>query len=529
MILLQNLSYHHPNKELLFGNIYLAVNGQDKIALIGNNGTGKSTLLKIIAGELSATGGTVTTDSVPYYLRQHFGQLNELTIGKALHIEDKLTALHQILNGHVSESNLEILNDDWTIEERCHAALLQWKLQDLSFSQKMETLSGGQKTKVFLAGISIHQPDIVLMDEPSNHLDAEARKLLYHFIETTSSTLVVVSHDRKLLNLLTSVYELDAHGITVYGGNYNFYREQKQIESAARNEDLKAKTKALRKAKETERASLERQQKLNARGKKKQEKAGVPTIFMNTLRNSAEKSTAKLKGAHTEKIEGLSSELNELRKELPDIDQMKLLFNNASLHRGKVLITANEINFGYGERNLWPIPLSFEIRSGERIALHGGNGTGKTTLVKMMLGQISSTTGKIYRAEAKAVYIDQEYSIISNSVNVYQQVQDFNTDALQEYEVKIYLSRFLFTKDDWDKSSAVLSGGEKMRLILCCLVVSNHAPDIIVLDEPTNNLDIQNIEILTAAIRSYQGTLVVISHDQVFLDEVGVSRKLVLD
>lgn len=529
MILLQDLSYQHPNKELLFGHLHLAVSSQQKLALVGNNGTGKSTLLKIIAGELLPSIGTVTTGSLPYYIPQHFGQFNELTVAQALRVEDKLTALHQILNGDVNENNLELLHDDWTIEERYASALLQWKLQDLDLGEKMKTLSGGQKTKVFLAGLAIHQPRIVLMDEPSNHLDVAARQLLYRFVETTSSTLIVVSHDRKLLNLLPVVCELNANDLTVYGGNYDFYREQKRIESSAINEDVKAKEKALRKAKETERASIERQQKLNSRGKNKQEKAGVPTIFMNTLRNNAEKSTAKLKGVHTEKIEGLSSELNELRKELPGIEQMKLVFHDASLHKGKVLITADEVNFHYSENNLWSTPLSFEIRSGERIALIGNNGSGKTTLIKMMLGELQPTEGNIYRAETKAVYIDQEYRIIDNNLTVYEQAQRFNIDALQEHEVKIYLTRFLFSKDNWDKPCAVLSGGEKMRLVLCCLVVSNHAPDIIVLDEPTNNLDIQNLEIITTAICSYKGSLIVVSHDQTFLEETGVNRELVLD
>ncbi|HEY6957134.1 MAG TPA: ABC-F family ATP-binding cassette domain-containing protein [Flavisolibacter sp.] len=529
MLLLQNVSYQHPNKEWLFSNINLAVNTHEKIALVGNNGTGKSTLLRMIAGELAPAGGTITNDSKPYYIPQHFGQFNDLTIAQALRIEDKLTALHQVLKGDVSEANLELLHDDWTIEERCATALQQWNLENLDLSQEMNTLSGGQKTKVFLAGISIHQPQIVLMDEPTNHLDAASRELLYRFIQEATMTLIVVSHDRTLLNLLPVVCELHYDGITVYGGNYQFYREQKLIENNALNEDVKAKEKALRKAKETERASLERQQKLNARGKKKQEKAGVPTIFMNTLRNNAEKSTAKLKDAHTGKIDGLSSELSELRKELPGVDQMRLTFDDASLHKGKVLITAEKINFQYSDQPLWTRPLSFEIRSGERLALKGGNGSGKTTLIKIMLDELQPTTGHIYRALTGAVYIDQDYSLIDNDITVYQQLQRFNTSALQEHELKIYLSRFLFSKEAWDKPCVVLSGGEKMRLVLCCLVVSNKAPGMIVLDEPTNNLDVQNIEILTAAIRSYQGTLVVVSHDKVFLEETGVTGEMILD
>lgn len=181
MLILQQLSYSHPNKDLLFSNINLTINFQDKIALIGNNGTGKSTLLKIIANELQPSSGQRSVEAQAYYIPQIFGQYNHLTIAQALKIEDKLNALKEILKGNTNEDNFTILNDDWTIEDRCSEALNYWQLEDLDLSQNMETLSGGQKTKVFLAGISIHQPQLVLLDEPSNHLDTGGRQLLYNF------------------------------------------------------------------------------------------------------------------------------------------------------------------------------------------------------------------------------------------------------------------------------------------------------------------------------------------------------------
>src|SRR6478735_1167973 len=344
MLILQNISYTHPNKELLFDNVHVTVNRRDKIALIGNNGSGKSTLLKIIAGELQPSHGQLTVDTKPYYIPQVFGQYNHLTIAQALRIENKINGLQEILNGQVTEENYSILDDDWTIETRCNEALQYWQITDLRLSQKMETLSGGQKTKVFLAGISIHQPELVLLDEPSNHLDASGRQLLYDFIQFTQSGLIVVSHDRKLLNLLDSICELNKQGITVYGGNYDFYAEQKQIEINALHQDLQSRERALRKAKEKERETIERQQKLDARGKAKQEKAGVARIMMKTLRNSAENSTSKIKTAHAEKISDLSQELQELRSSLPELDKMKIGFDNSALHVGKILFTANNIN-----------------------------------------------------------------------------------------------------------------------------------------------------------------------------------------
>src|SRR5690349_21739217 len=189
MLRLQDVSYTHPNKDLLFCDINLVVNNGEKIALIGNNGSGKSTLLRIIAKEIKLSTGQLFVDADPYYIPQIFGQFDHLTIAQALRIEEKVIALTQILNGNTTERNFNLLNDDWTIEDRCNEALTYWQLNGLELTQKLETLSGGQKTRVFLAGISIHRPELILLDEPSNHLDSSGRHLLYSFIQFTKSTM----------------------------------------------------------------------------------------------------------------------------------------------------------------------------------------------------------------------------------------------------------------------------------------------------------------------------------------------------
>ncbi|RED26170.1 ATPase subunit of ABC transporter with duplicated ATPase domains [Flavobacterium cutihirudinis] len=523
MLTLQNISYLHANRHLLFDKITFTINSHEKVALIGNNGVGKSTLLKIISRELQPAEGSIKVASKPYFIPQIFGQFNHLTIAQALQIDEKLTAFHEILNGNVSEENLNILNDDWTIEERCNEALQYWELNDLNLNQKLETLSGGQKTKVFLAGISIHQPEIILLDEPSNHLDVVARALLYQFIKNTTATLIIVSHDRKLLNLLNAVYELSKHGITVYGGNYAFYAEQKQIEKNALANDIQSKEKALRKAKEKERETLQRQNKLDSRGEKKQKKAGVSRIMMNTLRNNAENSTAKAKDIHAEKIGNISQNLQDLRSGLPEIDKMKFGFEKTALHKGKILFTAKDVNHSFENQYLWRENLNLQIKSGDRIAIQGINGSGKTTLIKMIIGTLQPKTGTIYKTDAKVIYIDQDYSLIQNQLTVFDQIQQFNDSGLEEHTLKMKLNKFLFSQNDWAKPCSALSGGEKMRLLLCCLTINTKAPDVIILDEPTNNLDIQNIEILTAAINEYDGTLIVVSHDDLFLEEIKIS------
>ena len=528
MIIIQNATYIHPNKDILFQEINLTIADQEKIALIGNNGSGKSTLLKVIAGQLQLNNGTVSCDSIPYYIPQMLDEYKDLTIAAALGIEEKLRAFKEILLGNMTEHNLDLLNDDWSIEDRCQNALSEWKLTDISLDHKIGELSGGQKTKVFLAGITIQEPQIILMDEPSNHLDHESRELLYQFIKDCRKTLLVVSHDRTLLNLIPEIAEMTKQGIVKYGGNYEFFAEQKEQAMNALDHDVKSKEKELRKAREKEKEALERQNKLNARGKKKQEKAGIPKILMGGLKNKAEGSSGKLKTVHEEKISGIRMTLQDLRTNLPEIDQMKFGFEESSLHIGKTLAEAKEVNLKINGRNLWHQNLNFKIKSGDRIALKGTNGSGKTSLINLIIGNRQPTSGEISQANFNYVYVDQDYSLIKTEMKVYDMAQSFNHSGLQEHEIKIRLNRFLFSKDTWDKSCLFLSGGERMRLLLCCLNIQSQAPDMIILDEPTNNIDIQNIQILTAAIQSYHGCLIVVSHDQYFMNEINIQETIQL-
>lgn len=528
MLILQNISYTHSNKKLLFSNISLTVNSGNKTALVGHNGSGKSTLLKIIAKELFPSGGILETDTKPYYIPQIFGQYNHLTISEALQINAKLTALHEILEGNVNESNLNVLNDDWAIEERCNEALKYWCLNDLELTKKLKFLSGGEKTKVFMAGIMIHQPKLILLDEPSNHLDIEGRALLYQFIKSSSATILIVSHDRKILNLLDTTCELKANGIKTYGGNYDFYQKQKNIEKEALAQDIHSKEKALQKAREKQRETIERQQKSDSKGKRKQEKSGVARIMMNTLKNKAENSTSKTKSVHIEKIGGIMHELRELRDEVSSLDKMKFGLDHSRLHNGKILVAAQFVNYRYNNQWIWTTDLNFQIVSGERIYIKGNNGSGKTTLIKLILEVLQPKKGILKIADCKMIYIDQDYSLINNESTVYEQAEQCNSSSLEEYDIKMRLNRFLFTRSDWDKPCRYLSGGERMRLMLCGLTITNEAPDVIILDEPTNNLDLQNIEILTAALNEYKGTLILVSHDETFLEQISVNRSIYL-
>ena len=333
-----------------------------------------------------------------------------------------------------------------------------------------------------------------------------------------------------------------------YGGNYEFYKEQKTLMREALQQRIEEKEKALRIARKVARETAERRDKQNVRGEKANIKRGVPRIVLNALQGKSEKSTGKLNNVHQEKADKLTEERNQLRGSLSPTAALKTDFNGSSLHTGKTLITAKDINFGYhsapndsdsqsdnepSENNLpgqllWQTPVSFQLKSGDRLRIEGTNGSGKTTLLKIITGQLQPQTGTLTRADFSYVYLNQEYSIIDDRNSVLEQVYAFNNRNLPEHKIKIILNRYLFPASEWDKSCRKLSGGEKMRLAFCCLMISNNTPDMFILDEPTNNLDIQSIDIITATIRNYTGTVIAISHDNYFIREIGIEQRIVL-
>lgn len=527
-IIIKDLSYTHTDKEVLFSNLNLIINSGEKTALTGNNGCGKSTLMRILAGEASPGTGSVHCSGHLYYVPQHFGQYDGRTVAQVLGIDRKLTALHAILNGDTAEEHFARLDNDWNIEERTQAVLHAWHLNGISLLRPLEGLSGGEKTRLFLAGMELKEPDTLLLDEPTNHLDTAGRKRLYDFVHRTSATVLVISHDRTLLNLLPAICELSRNGLACYGGNYDFYKEQKEVHRNALQQQLEEKEKALRLARKTAREMEERKARQNTRGEKASIKKGIPRILLGGLKNHAENSSSKLSNVHAEKTDKIQQEITNLKGSLPQTNKLKTDFNASALHIGKILVTAQNINFHYSDSNtnLWTVPLSFQLRSGNRFCIKGDNGSGKTTLLKLITGELTPTGGTIERADFTYIYLDQEYSLIQNEYTVSEQAEAFNLRHLPEHETKTILNRYLFPQDVWNKPCSKLSGGEKMRLAFCCLMIADNTPDLFILDEPTNNLDIESIEIITATIRNYQGTVLAVSHDRDFLKETGIEQEI---
>lgn len=521
-IIASDLSFHYPNQQPLFERVSFSVQQGQKVSVIGSNGVGKSTLLKLLSGTLLPATGSIHCATPPCYIPQQTGT-RELRVGDMLGVAPKIEALQAICEGSCEQHYFDVLAEDWEVESRCAQAFEYWDLSHIELNAPFDLLSGGEKTKILLAGILVNQPEIILLDEPTNHLDIAGREKLYRFIEECRATVVVVSHDITLLNLLSITYELSNQGVKLYGGCYDFYREQKEVERMALEQQIKSEMVSLRMAKRKAQEVHERQEKREQQGERN--KSQIIRILRKTMLNKGENSGAKLRERHSGIVADGQQRLSELRQRREDDCVLKIDFKDAALHRGKLLIDATNIQFEYIEgKSVWETPLTLEVRSGERIHLRGNNSSGKTTLIRLLTGELTPSVGVIKRSDFSFVYLDQEYRQVNTSETVLSFAQRHNRCNLQDHEVKLRLHRALFPKECWDKCCTALSGGERMRLYLCSLMISNDMPDLFILDEPTNNLDLSSLLILTAAIKTYQGTLIIVSHDYNFVEEVGVTR-----
>ncbi len=523
-IVINDLSFSYDNQSPIFEHLYLSVPDGGKVSVVGDNGTGKSTLLRLIAGLLMPLTGEVACSSAPYYVPQVAG-LDGGTVAEMLGVDGKMKALQSILAGSTDAADYDALGDDWEVEARSLAALAHWGLPGVSLTTASASLSGGERTKVLLAGMQVREPGIILLDEPTNHLDRAGRRLLYDFIARTKATVVIVSHDIELLELLDRTCELSPRGLKIYGGNYTFYREQKELETNALEESIDSEEKALRIARRKAQQVRERQDRREGVGEAHKDQ--LPRIMRKGAMNRGENTAARLQGRHERVMDEGREKLSELRGRRDLSRDLKIDFDDARLHTGKLLVSLRGVNHEYTEGcQVWSEGLDLDIFSGDRLRITGGNGSGKTTLVKIITGQIAPTVGIVKRQNFNYIYLDQDYSMLDPQETVLGMAQRYNASKLADHEVKIRLHRALFPEADWDKACAALSGGERMRLCLCCLMLADAVPDMMILDEPTNNLDISSLDILSRTVSGYRGSLLLISHDDHFARETGVEREV---
>lgn len=522
-----DLSYSFGNGNCLFKNINFTLSAE-KAGLVGPNGCGKSTLLKLITGELMPVSGSIEVSGSVTRFLQDQTHLADYSVAEALGVYERLTALRSILAGTGTENDYLIIDNHWDIEDRIEEALALFGLKELDAERKFATLSGGEAGRLLLAACMLKQTDFILFDEPTNHLDLYARESFYKMIETYNKGMLIVSHDRQLLKRVDKIIELTDKGLKTYGGNYDFYIEQKQIEQNAIEQKITEAESSLKKQIKLSAAVISSKEKKNVFAKQNRENGGILKAVLNKRRGNAERTTAKLIDIHEKKINKINDNLNSY-KNLADKDySIKIDIDDAKL-KNKLLATAYEINYIYTGHYLWKQNLSFEIRTGERVLIMGRNGSGKTTLINIITQKLPPSGGVIKTNCGHIGIIDQRYEMLDSKLSLLDNMRMFAPSAMPEHELRIRLARFLFFGDDAHKTAGVLSGGEKSRLAMACLLASANLPDMIILDEPTNNLDLQSIMQMQEALNAYKGALIVISHDIDFIESVGITKTINLD
>lgn len=511
MVITMILSCQNINKafgtDVILRDVSFHVNEHEKAAIVGINGAGKSTLLKIIVGEMPADSGIVSLakGATLGYLAQQQELASDHTIyeevmavkAHVIAMEENLRRLeHHIAEGGPEDELEKLMNrysslthefealNGYALKSEVTGVLKGLGFTDDDFTLNVATLSGGQKTRVALAKLLLSTPDIILLDEPTNHLDLESVKWLESFLGSYKGAVIVVAHDRYFLDrIVTKVVELESTRAESFTGNYSAYAEKKQAERANK---LKAYLNQQR--------EIQHQEKV-----------------IETLRSFNREKSIK----RAESREKALNKIERLEKPQELNDKMNIILE-PNILSGNDVLSVKHLRKSFDGVTLFD-DVSFEVHRGDRVAIIGNNGTGKTTMLKIVNGIIPADSGE-YKPGVKVYigYYDQEHHVLNPHNSIFDEIQNAYPDA-DNTRVRNLLAAFLFTGDDVFKLIGDLSGGERARVSLAKLMMSD--ANFLILDEPTNHLDITSKEILEQAIANYTGTVVYVSHDRYFINK----------
>ncbi|MFD8530104.1 ribosomal protection-like ABC-F family protein [Streptosporangium canum] len=525
LIVVSNLSFSWPDDTPVFEDLSFTI-PVGRTGLVAPNGAGKSTLLRLIAGALRPAAGSVTVEGVLGYLPQTLPLVGDLTVAEVLEIAPVIRALNAIESGDASEEHFTAIGNDWDIEERTRAQLDRLGLGDVSLTRRLHTLSGGQVVSLGLAAQLLKRPDVLLLDEPTNNLDLDARHKLYDVLGDWNGCLLLVSHDRALLDRMDRIAELDQGEVRSYGGNFTEYEEAVRAGREVAEKNVRNAEQEVRREKREMQQARERAARRAGNAARNLKSAGLPKIFAGTMKRRAQESAGRANETHATRVSEARARLDEAGRALRDEQKIALELPGTRVPAGRTVFLGERMQVRYGERPLFAGEgADLAIRGPERIALTGPNGAGKSTLLRVINGELEPEGGGTKRADGRVAYLSQRLDLLDPGRTVAENLAAF-APGMPEAQRMNLLARFLFRGSRMHLPVGVLSGGERLRATLACVLCAEPAPQLLLLDEPTNNLDLVSVAQLEGALQSYEGAFVVVSHDERFLAEIGVDRWL---
>jgi ATPase subunit of ABC transporter with duplicated ATPase domains len=484
--------------------------GPGRTGLIGRNGDGKSTLLRLIAHDLTPSSGAISTSGEVAYLPQQLPLETARTVSDLLGISDKRAALAAIVAGDADPRHFTTVDDDWDVESRAVETLARLRIADGAeevLDRPVGTLSGGEAMLCGVAGLLLRRAEISLLDEPTNNLDVRAREVLYEAVRTWPGVLIVVSHDRELLERVDQIVELRSGVTRTYGGPFSTYLEilAAEQETAARLVRA-AEGEVAREKRQHIEAQVTLARRLRTGNKAEREKR-VPKIVAGNRKRQAQVSAGKYRNLHADKLEAARSALTDAEQAVRDDDRIRVDLPGTAVPAGRTVLQVGELI----------------VRGPERIGLVGPNGSGKTTLLEAIAGRRRHPRPGVGAPAVPVAYLPQRLDVLDDRHTVLENVRAAAPTATP-HEIRARLARFLIRGDQVEQTAGTLSGGERFRVSLACLLLAEPPPQLLLLDEPTNNLDLASVQQLTDALSGYRGALIVASHDRHFLADIGVDR-----
>ncbi|MCP3392693.1 ATP-binding cassette domain-containing protein [Bradyrhizobium sp. CCGB12] len=518
-IILSNLSLSTPDGRSLLSNIDLTF-AAERTGLVGRNGVGKTTLLASISRDHVPQGGRVLINGTIGLLRQDVQPLADSTVADLFGVRRALELLRRAERGDASVDDIAAI--DWTLEARLEAALARLGF-DPSADTELSRLSGGQITRVRLAALVFAEPDFLLLDEPTNNLDRDGRKAVIDLLAAWRGGAIVVSHDRNLLETMDAIVELTSLGSTRYGGNWSSFRAQKAVELAAVRHDLAHAQRRLSEIDGKAQEITERKARKDSGGRKKRAKGDMPRILAGARKDRSEDTGGK-NAQITERRRAEAIEaVDKARHRIEVLQPLSVKLPATGLPAGREVVCLDEVSAGY--RPAQPVlrDLSLSIVGPERVAIVGPNGSGKTTLLKLIAGELRPAAGTV-RVRPDLALFDQKVSLLDPVLSILDNFGRLNPQAGAN-ACHAALARFMFRADTALQIVGSLSGGQMFRAGLACVLGGAKPPSLLILDEPTNHLDIESIEAVEAGLKAYDGALVVVSHDDAFLQAIGITRR----